>query len=1365
MSWLSSIWVPDISAMTAKNVAAIYPLSPQQRGMLFDTLRLSDGVHIEQKVYVFRGELNPAALEYAWQQLLERHTILRTAFVWKDQDEPLQCVLSKVDFKITKYDWRTLSSSLQTERLRAYLDEDRRHGFQLSKPPLMRLALFQLGDEEHELIWTHHHIVLDGWCRPIVDRELLVLYEAFCNGETASLPPARPYRDYIGWLKRQDLAGAETFWRRVLNGISGPTKLGAETTEINEQPSTGFGELRIELATATADGLKRLARLHHVTVNTVLQGIWALMLSRYSNSRDVVFGTTVSGRPAELDGAEAMLGLFINTLPFRVTVRDASIWTWLGELQAQHLEMRQYEYCSSGQIHQWSQFPARLPLYESILVFENYPAKTAGTRPSILSDAHTYSVGAQTSYALNILVISRDGLELLVVFDRARFVEESLSKLGDHFNTLCVALVADPDQDLETLGQRIPIADAPRIRPVVASAARQADERPRTTSEKRLADIWAEVLGVERVGIEDNFFALNGHSLLATQVMSRIRDSFNAQLPLRALFESPTVSSLAKQIDAAKRAAASNEERLSPVPRDRPLPLSFAQQRLWFLSQLDPESSSYNISNAFRLSGILNATALERALNTVVDRHESLRTIFPTVDEEPVQIVLSDRAAAFETIDLTNVPSAQRDARAMQLMADAAARPFRLSEEPPFRAILTKLSEQDHILVLNVHHIVSDGWSMAILFRELGMFYDAYAVERTASLPQMRIQYADYAVWQRNLLDGERLENLLAYWKTHLAGAPTVLELPLDKPRPSVQGTRAEKVNFVPSRELRGRLESFSRREGVTIFMTMLSVFQVLLASYTGRDDIVVGTDVANRTQVETENLIGFFVNLLPIRTRVSRSATFIELLRQVKEVLLEAYAHQELPFEKLVEELKPDRDLSRNPLVQVLFVMQNTPKSLLEFSGLKVEPMELSSDTSRFDLILFVSETNGELNGIWLYNAELFERATVEEMSTQFHALLGRLVTDPFVRLDSLSISAAQRMPRAQKPMQTTKQVKGPRRKSINLAELSPVKSGLLSEDHSLPLVISPAREDVDLSGWMAANTEFAQTSLLRHGALLFRGFDIPAVSDFERFAQTLCPNLYGDYGDLPREEQGGKVYGSTPYPADETILFHNESSHMHRWPMLIWFYCVKPAASGGETPLVDCRKIYQALDLDLRRKFAALGLMYVRNFTPSLDVSWQDFFHTTERSVVEDYCKRAAIDFEWKTDGGLRTRQICPAIVEHPQTGEAVFFNQLQLHHVACLSPAVRESLLSMMREEDLPRNVYYGDGTRIEDGVIDELLTLYRRLAVSFPWREHDIIMLNNMLVAHARTPYVGERKIVVALGNLVSKEQVDQRERAH
>jgi len=246
----------------------------------------------------------------------------------------------------------------------------------------------------------------------------------------------------------------------------------------------------------------------------------------------------------------------------------------------------------------------------------------------------------------------------------------------------------------------------------------------------------------------------------------------------------------------------------------------------------------------------------------------------------------------------------------------------------------------------------------------------------------------------------------------------------------------------------------------------------------------------------------------------------------------------------------------------------------------------------------------------------------------------------------------------------------------------------------------------------------------------------------------------LFGDYGDLPREEEGGKVYASTPYPPEERILFHNESSHMHRWPMLIWFYCVKAAERGGETAIVDCRQVYQQLDPNIRDRFERQGLMYVRNFTDKLDVSWQSFFQTDNRAEVEEYCRRAAIDFEW-TENGLRIRQLSPAVVAHPQTGEMVFFNQIQLHHISCLPATVQDSLRSMLDEKDFPRNVYYGDGSSIEDSVVEAVRNLYDRLAISFRWQERDVLMLNNMLVAHSRNAFSGSRKIVVALGSMVNQ----------
>jgi len=879
------------------------------------------------------------------------------------------------------------------------------------------------------------------------------------------------------------------------------------------------------------------------------------------------------------------------------------------------------------------------------------------------------------------------------------------------------------------------------LRPVLQNAF----TTPRTQTEQRVASVFSEVLGIDRVGTNDNFFELGGHSLLATQVVSRLRKAFDMELVVRWIFEAPTVAELAARID--KTTGATDHSNIIPVAaaqRDR-LPLSFAQQRLWFLTQLQPESPFYNVPLAFLLSGPLDNAALARALETIIMRHETLRTVFDEVDDEPVQRILPNQPLSLNTIDLTG----DRKEEARKLLRAEAERHFDFKQGPLFRTTLIRLTETEHILLLCAHHIVSDGWSTSILLRELGVLYDAYTHQQPASLPDLKIQYADYAVWQRNWLDEERLATHASFWRRHLSGAPLVLELPADKPRPAVQTFAGADLLLKLSDDLTSSLKALGQRAGVTPFMTLMAAFQLFLARYCGREDIVVGTDLANRNQVELEALIGFFVNLLPVRIDLSGNPTFNELLARVRSEMLDVYAHQEFPFEKLVEELRPERDLRRNPVVQVLFVMQNSVQHELQLSGLDVEPFKFRDASSRFDLALFMSEAEREFTALWRYNPDLFEATTIAKMADQFQSLLRDVVADPSARLNKVKT-----MEQSERKESQAKRLRATRRKGVDLSEVASVKTGFLEAGQTLPLLIEPARADVDLPDWASNNRQMLEQHLLRHGAILFRGFTVPAVAEFERTAEAICPELFGEYGDLPREELGGRVYGSTPYPADETILFHNESSHMHRWPMLIWFYCVKAASQGGESPIVDCRQMYQSMDVSIRERFERQGLMYVRNFTDGLDVSWQEFFHTSDKSKVEQYCRAASIDFEWKTGGGLRTRQICPAVVRHPQTNEFVFFNQLQLHHISCLAPAVRESLLSMMKEEDLPRNVYYGDGSPIEDAVVTYLRELSQKLSVSFPWQAQDILMLNNMLVAHSRNPFVGERKIVVAMGDLVS-----------
>ncbi len=433
--------------------------------------------------------------------------------------------------------------------------------------------------------------------------------------------------------------------------------------------------------------------------------------------------------------------------------------------------------------------------------------------------------------------------------------------------------------------------------------------------------------------------------------------------------------------------------------------LSFAQQRLWFLERLEPLAAAYNTIGAFRLLGPLDAGALERSLCEVLRRHEALRTRFAEEDGQPVQHVAPPPSYRLETRDLSTVPPGGREEAIRQEAASEAARPFDLVVGPLLRASLLRFGPHDHALLLCLHHIASDGWSVGVLVHELGTLYEAFLAGRPSPLPELPIQYADYAVWQREWLQGEVLEGQLAYWRRQLAGRPPALALPLDRPRPAVQTFHGARRDFTLPAPLVEELKQLGRREGVTLFMTLLAGFQALLARYTGQGDLVVGSPVANRTHSELEGLIGFFANMLVLRTDLSGTPSFRELLGRVREVVLGAQDHRDVPFEKLVEELEPGRDLSRNPLFQVAFALQNTPGQRLRLGDLAIEAVPIDTGTVRFDLEVLVWETGEGLRGAARYNRDLFDGATVGRLLGHYGRLLSEALRDPDRRVDELSL------------------------------------------------------------------------------------------------------------------------------------------------------------------------------------------------------------------------------------------------------------------------------------------------------------------------------------------------------------------------
>ncbi len=1500
-----------IQPQQARNQAIedIYPLSGMQQGMLYHTLREPDsGVYYEQFVFELEGGLEMEAFAQAWRQVQSRHAVLRTTFLWQGVPQMLQVVHRRQELPFGCRDWRERDAERQRQDLESHLASRRSEGFDLEAGPLWGVELIRQSETSWWCVFCSHHALWDGWSVPVILQEVLQGYQAAFSGRRLSLPAARPYREYIAWLGRQDHEAAEAFWREQLAGLTSATPLGVERVLEGVEP--GPQEVALPLDAALSDRLRRFARRHRLTLNTLLQGSWGLLLSRYSGQEDVIFGATTSGRPAELAGVERMVGLFINTLPVRVrAAQDDRVEDWLSQLQERQLAARQFEHCSLVDLQGWSEVPAGSPLFESLLVFENYPVSDE-LRSSQWGELRLGRVESheQTNYPLAIAVAPGAEVGLGFQYDRSRFERETIERMAGHLQQLLEGIVAapecrlsrlplltdselqqlliewngtaadyprdrclhqlfeeqarrtpeaaavafgdrqltyaqlnaranrlarhlrelgvgpevlaaicverslemavgllgilkaggayvplDPDYPAERLafmledsqapvlltqqallerlparraqvvcldgepnridrqpdddlpaqarphdlayviytsgstgnpkgvmvqhqgvvnlafaqmrflaidrtsrvllfaslsfdasvweifaawlaGARLclasredslpgsalaqtadlcaathltlppsalqampaeslktcrvlvvagedcrqdlmrqwssgrsmhnaygptevtvcatisaplheahrlnmgrPIANAQayvldraanpvaqgvigelsvagaglargylnrpgltadrfipdpfsqepgsrlyktgdlcrwladgnleflgrsdhqvkirghrielgeiesalaahdavreavvlaredqpgekRLAAYVAHAAEttlspaalrehlqallpsymlpsafvvleslpltpngkldrkalpapdgrlQLDDQylpPRNPAEEQLCAIWQEVLRLERVGVQDNFFHLGGHSLLATQVISRVLGAFQVELPMAALFAGPTVAELAQALLRQRSAGAATVEvpELAPQQRGEAVPLSFAQQRLWFLDQLLPDSPQYNVTGLLRLQGRLDRAALERAFQQLVQRHEALRTRFESVDGQPRQVIQADCVqplSAFQ--DLRPLSAAEREEEVLRRAQQEASRPFDLSRGPLLRVHLWQLSDQEHALLLNTHHIVSDGWSIGVLISELSLLYSAFCDGDADPLPPLPVQYADYAIWQRGWLRGDVLEGQLSYWREQLSGAE-VLELPTDHPRPAVSAGRGGSVEVRLPKSLGEGLKQLCLEQEVSLFMLLLSAFQVLLSRHSDQKDIVVGAPIANRTQRRTEGLIGFFVNTLALRSDLSGDPPFVELLGRVRERTLTAYAHQDLPFEQLVDAMELERDLSRESLVQVMFAWQNALQGESELGELRLQPVPLEHTTAKFDLTLLMGESEAGLSGSLEYRSDLFEPETIERMVGRLLRLLEGIVSAPQSRLSELPL------------------------------------------------------------------------------------------------------------------------------------------------------------------------------------------------------------------------------------------------------------------------------------------------------------------------------------------------------------------------
>jgi amino acid adenylation domain-containing protein len=539
-------------------------------------------------------------------------------------------------------------------------------------------------------------------------------------------------------------------------------------------------------------------------------------------------------------------------------------------------------------------------------------------------------------------------------------------------------------------------------RPSLASAA----GAPRTPIEEGVAAIWKDVLGLDRVARHDHFFELGGHSLLAARIQSRLRDTFDTEIPLRELFESLTVAGQAQLVENALQVHSTNPiPPIQRIPRDGPLPSSYAQPGLWYIDQLEPGSAAYHIATAVRLTGPLNIEAFERAVNEVVQRHEALRTTFIAPAGVPLQVIAPSHEFTAAVADLSALPSAEREAAARRWIDEEARRTFDLKKGPLFRVKLLQLGPEEHVVAATMHHIISDGWSIGILVRELGECYGALVEERPIQLPEMRVQYADFAAWQRQWPDAEVMAEELRYWTTRLAGVPN-LELPTDRPRRASLVRRGRERRRLIPLALVSELRTLSRHEGATLFMTLVASFQALLSRYSGQQEFAVGTPIAGRTRPEVEGLIGLFVNTLVMRADFTGVPSFRELLKRVRCDALGAYAHQDVPFEHIVTALHAERSTSRSPVFQAMFAMQNAPMPALETAGLTMTPLELELGAAKVDVTLFATEVEHGLNVALEYDADMFEAETIDRMLANLHTLFEEIVAHPDVPVAMLQIA-----------------------------------------------------------------------------------------------------------------------------------------------------------------------------------------------------------------------------------------------------------------------------------------------------------------------------------------------------------------------
>jgi amino acid adenylation domain-containing protein len=1035
------------------------PLSAAQERLWFlDQLQPGSAYNVPLALRI-QGPLDAPAWAAALDELRRRHEALRTTFRTA-RGGPVQEIACWVPQGLPAIDLAALpgpAREVEAERLAAATAA---LPFDLARDLPLRAALLRLAGEDHLFVAVFHHIVADAWSLRVALAEMREIHGALVAGRRITLPTlAVQPADHAVWERRRQegsaLAPRIAWWRQRLAGLPA-LELPADRPPVASASLRGLTR-PTALPGDLSHALGKLARERGKTLFMATLAAFAALLHRITGSADLAVGTPVANRDRpELEG---LIGFFVNTLVLRIDLGgDPTFAELLRRVEATALaafsrrdvpfdrlveELRPERRADGNPLFQvaFSLDRPALPDFSSLgLAVSPLAVPSGRAKFDLYLGLEETETGIAGAWELRSdrfdpsTVVRLDEQWLRLVADLAAHPEKPLSTLTllsvAERHQVAVEWAATGDQvldagmrpvpigtpgDLYTQGQRSGdrarrLGDG-RIEilerlPAVAGE-REAGDASATPTEELLAGLWATLLGVDRVGLHDDFFALGGHSLLATRLIARVHRVFGVDLPLRALFEEPTVAALAKRITESSGGEA--PPAIAQLAAAETYPASLAQRRLWFLDRLSPEAFYLNVPHGLRLRGELAVPALRLALARIVDRHEPLRTTFETRDGQPVQRIAPPGPLRLPGIDLTALPAERRETEARRLATGEAERPFDLAVGPLFRAVLVDLGAADHLLVFTPHHLIFDGGSMEVLFRELATLYGAFSRGLPSPLPPLPVRFVEFAEWQRRTLAGERLETQLAWWRHRLAGLPT-LDLPLDHPRPATPRFRGSwRTATTPG--LTGRLEGLGRKLGATPYLVLLAGFAALLSRLSGQEDVAIGSPVANRSRPEIEGVIGFFANTLVMRTDLGGDPPFSQLLARVREGALGAWAHQDLPFELLVEELAPERHLSLHPLFQVVFSLQDLPPGF-DLPGLEARLFEFEADVAHFDLTLVATHLGASLGDdlalTLSYKRDLFEPPAVLRLLEQLGALLDAAVAAPETTVRDLPLWSA---------------------------------------------------------------------------------------------------------------------------------------------------------------------------------------------------------------------------------------------------------------------------------------------------------------------------------------------------------------------